>query len=149
MATAPMGMVLRQIQRLLVDGSLASLADSELLERFLSEGDEAAFTALVERHGPMVLGTCRAVLRDANAAEDAFQATSLVLIGISAVASVAGSALASWVYQVAHRIAPGPVPRQLADESENNSPVKRKQRTAIASSRTMSGDRSSTKSVAI
>jgi hypothetical protein len=80
MATAPIGTALRQIQVLFAEGRLASLPDSELLERFLSERDEAAFTALVERHGPMVLGTCRAVLRDTNAAEDAFQATFLVLV---------------------------------------------------------------------
>ena len=104
MATAPMGTALRQIQRLFVEGRLASLPDGELLERFLSEGDEAAFTALVERHGPMVLGTCRAVLRDANAAEDAFQATFLVLV--CKARSIRGrGALASWLYQVAHRIA--------------------------------------------
>ena len=104
MATAPMGTALRQIQRLFVEGRLASLPDGELLERFLAEGDEAAFTALVERHGPMVLGTCRAVLRDANAAEDAFQATFLVLV--CKARSIRGrGALASWLYQVAHRIA--------------------------------------------
>ncbi len=104
MATAPIGTALRQIQRLFVEGRTASLPDSELLERFLSEGDEAAFTALVERHGPMVLGTCRAVLRDANAAEDAFQATFLVLV--CKARSIRGhAALSSWLYQVAHRIA--------------------------------------------
>ncbi len=104
MATARMGTALRQIQHLFVEGRLASLPDGELLERFLSGGDEAAFTALVERHGPMVLGTCRAVLRDANAAEDAFQATFLVLV--CKARSLRGrGALASWLYQVAHRIA--------------------------------------------
>ena len=104
MATARWASALRQIQRLFLEGILASLPDSELLERFLSGGDEAAFTALVERHGPMVLGTCRAVLRDVNAAEDAFQATFLVLV--CKARSIRGrGALASWLYQVAHRIA--------------------------------------------
>ena len=104
MATARMGTALRQIQHLFVEGRLASLPDGELLERFLAGGDEAAFTALVERHGPMVLGTCRAVLRDADAAEDAFQATFLVLV--CKARSIRGrGALASWLYQVAHRIA--------------------------------------------
>jgi RNA polymerase sigma factor (sigma-70 family) len=104
MATTPNGGALRQIERLFAEGRTASLPDGELLERFLSEGDEAAFTALVERHGPMVLGTCRAVLRDPNAAEDAFQATFLVLI--YKARSIRGHGdLASWLYQVAHRIA--------------------------------------------
>ena len=64
MATAPISTALRQVQRLFVEGSTANVPDGELLERFLSEGDEAAFTALIERHGPMVLGTCRAMLGD-------------------------------------------------------------------------------------
>jgi len=99
-----MGAALRQIQRLFVEGILSGLPDGELLERFISGGDEAAFTALVERHGPMVLGTCRAVLRDANAAEDAFQATFLVLV--CKARSIRGrGALASWLYQVAQRVA--------------------------------------------
>ncbi len=104
MAAAPMGKAWRQVQDLLVEGRLASLADGELLERFLGQRDEAAFAALVERHGPMVLGTCRAVLRDADAAEDAFQATFLVLV--CKARSIRGhGTLASWLYQVGHRIA--------------------------------------------
>ena len=104
MATVPIGTALRAVQRLFVEGSTANVPDGELLERFLSEGDEAAFTALIERHGPMVLGTCRATLRDPDAAEDAFQATFLVLI--CKARSIRGrGALASWLYQVAHRIA--------------------------------------------
>ena len=104
MATEPMGTALRQIQRLFDEGRVASLPDGELLERFLSDGDEAAFTALVERHGPMVLGTCRSVLRDINAAEDAFQATFLVLV--CKARSIRGrAALANWLYLVARRVA--------------------------------------------
>src|SRR5215211_3578823 len=53
--------------------------DARLLERFAARKDEDAFAALVERHGPMVLAVCRRVLHDAHAAEDAFQATFLVL----------------------------------------------------------------------
>ncbi len=104
MTTAQIGTALRQVQRLFVEGSTANVPDGELLERFLSEGDEAAFTALIERHGPMVLGTCRAMLGDRDGAEDAFQATFLVLI--CKARSIRGrGALASWLYQVAHRIA--------------------------------------------
>ena len=73
-------------------------------KRFLDGRDEAAFTALVGRHGPMVLGTCRAVLRDPDDAEDAFQATFLVLV--CKARSIRGrGALGGWLHQVAHRIA--------------------------------------------
>src|SRR5258707_271728 len=51
--------------------------DRQLLERFVDEGEEAAFETLVRRHGPMVLGVCRRILNDPNDADDAFQATFL------------------------------------------------------------------------
>jgi DNA-directed RNA polymerase specialized sigma24 family protein len=67
---------------LLAEGSIGPRPDADLLRLFLDrEGDaaEAAFSALVERHGPMVLGLCRRVLRDEHAAEDVFQAVFLIL----------------------------------------------------------------------
>src|SRR5262245_47106350 len=56
------------------------LADADLLGRFLTRRDDTAFEALVSRHGPMVLAVCGRVLGDAHAAEDAFQATFLILV---------------------------------------------------------------------
>ena len=61
-------------------GTLVGIAEGQLLQWFLSRRDEAAFEALVARHGPMVLGVCRRVLDDPHAVEDAFQATFLVLV---------------------------------------------------------------------
>ncbi len=104
MADAPMSIALQQLRYLFDEGTTAGLADGQLLERFLARGDEAAFAALVRRHGPMVLGTCRAVLRDPNDVEDAFQATFLVLI-CKARAIRGGDALGTWLHRVAHRIA--------------------------------------------
>ena len=74
--------VVRQMESLLDGGSIAGLTDRLLLERFVDRQDapgEEAFTALVHRHGPMVLETCRAILHDWQDAEDVFQAVFLVL----------------------------------------------------------------------
>ena len=104
MTGSPIGGALRQIHHLFVAGTEAGLPDGQLLERFLLRGDEAAFAALVERHGPMVLGICRSVLRNPDDAEDAFQATFLVLACKGR--SIRGEdAIGGWLRQVAHRIA--------------------------------------------
>ncbi len=94
------------LQSLFDVGTLGGLTDGQLLERFLVGGravTETAFTLLVQRHGPMVLKVCQGVLGDRHDAEDAFQATFLVL------ARQAGSirredAVASWLYGVARRL---------------------------------------------
>src|SRR5262245_32854741 len=78
--------------------------DAELLERFVAGGDHGAFELLVWRHERMVLGVCRRLLPDPQDAEDAFQATFLVLVK-SACSVRKGDSLASWLYGVAYRCA--------------------------------------------
>jgi RNA polymerase sigma factor (sigma-70 family) len=80
------------------------LTDGKLLERFRARGEEAAFTLLLQRHGPMVLGLCRRLLGQEQDAEDAFQATFLVLVR-KAASIRARDSLASWLYGVARHIA--------------------------------------------
>ena len=73
----------RQLRQLFDAGSAVGLTDGQLLERFVardSESAEAAFETILTRHGSTVLTVCRQVLGDAHAAEDAFQATFLVLV---------------------------------------------------------------------
>src|SRR5262249_9043104 len=82
----------------------AGASESQLLERFVATREEAAFAALVERHGPMVLGVCRRLLGDAHDAEDAFQATFLVLAPRAVRLRNHGS-LAAYLHGVACRVA--------------------------------------------
>ena len=97
----------RQLERLFRVGTVGGLTDAQLLEQFVAGDDEAAevaFEAIVGRHGPMVLRVCRTALRDAHAAEDAFQATFLVL---ARKARTLGERelLGNWLYGVATRTA--------------------------------------------
>jgi RNA polymerase sigma factor (sigma-70 family) len=96
--------LLEHLRRLTTPAALASAGDGPLLARFAGGGDEAAFATLVARHGPMVLGVCRRLLGDAHAAEDAFQATFLVLAR-KAGAVRHGASLAAWLHGVAARVA--------------------------------------------
>lgn len=95
---------LQQFGRMLEAMRLSTFTDGQLLEQFAAHCEEDAFAALVHRHGRTVLGVCRRVLRDLHDAEDAFQATFLML------ARMAGSlrrpdAVGSWLCAVAHRLA--------------------------------------------
>jgi RNA polymerase sigma factor (sigma-70 family) len=96
--------VLRHLRRLADAGPLRGLSDGQLLERFTAAREEAAFDALVQRHGPLVLGVCRRILRHEQDAEDAFQATFLVLAR-KAGSIRKGEAVGSWLYGVARRLA--------------------------------------------
>jgi RNA polymerase sigma factor (sigma-70 family) len=104
MARARLGTVLHHIHRLAGSSGLDDLGDGDLLERFAARGEEAAFTVLVRRHGPMVLGVCRRLLPHGPDAEDAFQATFLVLFRRARSLDRAGS-VANWLYTVAYHVA--------------------------------------------
>ena len=107
MSKGARGSVMRSIETLFGAGSVTGMTDGQLLDQFLARRDESAetaFSGLVARHGPMVWNVCRGVLSDSHAAEDAFQATFLILV------RKAGSirrreTLASWLYGVARRVA--------------------------------------------
>ncbi len=94
----------RQLGLLLEGGSAVGLSDRQLIERFAASRDEAAFAALVARHGPMVLGVCRQLLGDHHHAEDAFQAVFLVLAR-KAPSLREPELLGNWLYGVALRTA--------------------------------------------
>ena len=100
------GYALRQIHALYSVGTFAGLGDGPLLERFATlQGEEAelAFAALVARHGPMVWRVCRRVLRNEHDAQDAFQATWLVLGARPARSATAGT-VGNWLFGVASRV---------------------------------------------
>ncbi|MDR3637208.1 MAG: sigma-70 family RNA polymerase sigma factor [Isosphaeraceae bacterium] len=99
--------VIRDVQMVFSLGAAGGLTDGQLLERFVARRDaaaEAAFAALVQRHGRMVWGVCRRTLNDPHAAADAFQATFLVLVRKAATVRVEDS-LGRWLYGVSRKVA--------------------------------------------
>ena len=100
MTTRPNNAVLQHLRRaILLDGG-AGLTDGQLLGYFLDQRDEAAFAALVRRHGPMVLSVCRRIAGNVHDADDAFQATFLVLVR-KAASVQPREFVANWLYGVA------------------------------------------------
>src|SRR5262249_69551 len=98
------GTLLGQVHRLFGAGTVSGIAEEQLVDRFLTAQDEAAFAAIVARHGPMVWSVCRRFVPHGHAAEDAFQAVFLVFV------RKAGSlrdraALGPWLHGVATRVA--------------------------------------------
>jgi RNA polymerase sigma factor (sigma-70 family) len=104
MTPTPLHLVLSQLQQRLATTQSPAPSDGQLLRRFAQLHEEAAFEALVRRHGPMVWAVCRRLLPGGHDAEDAFQATFLVLLQKAASIREHDST-ASWLYGVARRIA--------------------------------------------
>ncbi|HKB37855.1 MAG TPA: sigma-70 family RNA polymerase sigma factor, partial [Gemmataceae bacterium] len=104
MSTAPIAAVLTRLRQEADPRNAVEPSDAQLLEDYTRANDQSAFTSLVRRHGPMVLGVCRRVLHDPHDAEDAFQAVFLVLAR-SAGSIRKGDALSSWLHGVCYRVA--------------------------------------------
>jgi RNA polymerase sigma factor (sigma-70 family) len=103
MANTSLAGMLRDIRQLAGVQANQDASDEMLLQRFVEARDETAFTVLIERHGPMVLGVCRRALGNTDDAEDAFQATFLVLARKAAAIHTTAS-LGSWLYRVARSV---------------------------------------------
>src|SRR5947209_11593451 len=104
MDSVPMRAVVTKLCRLAGLAGPATRGDRQLLDSYLNQSDETAFEALVRRYGAMVLGICRRILRHEHDAEDAFQATFVVLMRKGA-SITQREHLGSWLYGVAFRIA--------------------------------------------
>src|SRR5262245_17373693 len=96
--------IARHLRQMVLTDDASGLSDGELLTCFLARRDEAAFAALVKRYGPMVLGVCQRVLHNRHDAEDAFQATFLVLVRKGS-GIVPRDMVGNWLYGVAFRTA--------------------------------------------
>jgi RNA polymerase sigma factor (sigma-70 family) len=104
MARGPVRDVLAYVQSLAGSAGAAETSDQSLIERFARSRDETAFATLVRRHGPLVLGVCRRELGNCDDAEDAFQATFLVLARKAGLVAWRTS-LGNWLHETAFRVA--------------------------------------------
>src|SRR4051812_42269317 len=104
MTAFPVDQTAREVERLFADRALADWTDARLLDSFVRSRDVAAFEALVNRHAPLVLSVCLGILRNLHDAEDAFQATFLVL-ACKAARVRKQSSLAGFLHGTAYRVA--------------------------------------------
>jgi RNA polymerase sigma factor (sigma-70 family) len=104
MSTGNTGTILQHIRAVVSAHTVRSLSDEQLLAQFASGRDESAFAVLMQRHGPLVWGVCRSILRGEQDAEDAFQATFLILVR-KATTIRKGESVGSWLHGVAYRVA--------------------------------------------
>src|SRR5437588_13010720 len=122
MATHP---IIQELRRVVLRHEATARTDGQLLGDFLLHRDTAAFEFLVQRHGPMVWGVCRRALRNVHDAEDAFQATFLVLARKAASVSPR-ERLGNWLYGVArttaHRAKVANTKRRLRERQMTNLP---------------------------
>ena len=129
MATGNLSTFLRRLTRGRAAQTLGQQTDRQLAERFLAGRDEAAFEALVRRHGPMVYRVCWRVLQQAQDAEDAFQATFLLLARKLPTVRKHDS-VASWLHGVAHRVA-------LKSRAQASARRRREQQAAVPEAATV------------
>jgi DNA-directed RNA polymerase specialized sigma24 family protein len=104
MGGGQLDILIRDVRRLTGVERAGDQTDAQLLDRFITHQEEAAFASLMGRHGPLVWSVCREILGDSHDAEDAFQATFLVLVR-KARSIRKHTSLRSWLYGVAYRIA--------------------------------------------
>lgn len=104
MANGPYHAVVRHVNCLFHQGTAGGTGERQLLDKFLADGDETSFEAIVARHGPAVLRVCRQLLDDPNDVDDAFQATFLILVR-KGRSLHRRDALGGWLYGVAYRVA--------------------------------------------
>src|SRR4051812_1174823 len=104
MNVSGMNTLARDLDTLFNVWAIGGLSDGQLLGRFVDRREAAAFEVIVRRHGPMVWGVCRRVLRDRHDAEDAFQASFLVL-ALKAATVLPREKLGNWLYGVAYQTA--------------------------------------------
>jgi RNA polymerase sigma factor (sigma-70 family) len=104
MSSVQTNTLLRHVRKIAANHHGGEMPDRELLELFLARHDEKAYTALLRRHGPMVMAVCRSIVGDWHLAEDAFQATFL-LLAKKALSIRKREAVGSWLHGVARHVA--------------------------------------------